>query len=76
MSSMGGKLPPVQDRRTAKAEDAPAPFSLRLTFEERASLEQAAGDIGLFMTHARQNVGQSGGWQVQGHVVMSSKLHR
>ena len=27
--------------------DKPAPFSLRLTFEERAALEQAAGDMPL-----------------------------
>lgn len=47
MSRLGGNLPPSQDVSTRQAEDAPAPFSLRLTFEERASLEQAAGDMPL-----------------------------
>lgn len=47
MSRLGGNLPPSQDVSTRSAEDAPAPFSLRLTFEERASLELAAGDMPL-----------------------------
>lgn len=47
MSRLGGNLPPHQDVSTRPAADAPAPFSLRLTFEERASLEQAAGDMPL-----------------------------
>jgi hypothetical protein len=48
MGHLGGNLPPYQDPSASKpAEDAPAPFSLRLTFEERASLELAAGDMPL-----------------------------
>lgn len=47
MSRLGGNLPPSQDVSTRQAADVPAPFSLRLTFEERASLEQAAGDMPL-----------------------------
>lgn len=33
--------------RSRGETDKPVPFSLRLTFEERASLEQAAGDMPL-----------------------------
>lgn len=48
MSKIGGNLPPTQDPSASKpATEAPAPFSLRLTFEERAALEQAAGDMPL-----------------------------
>jgi len=45
----GGKLPGYSDNSTQppKDGDVPAPFSLRLTFEERAALEQAAGDMPL-----------------------------
>ncbi len=43
----GGKLPRVRDRSTGEGSDNPTPFSLRLTFEERASLEQAAGNLPL-----------------------------
>ena len=47
-NDMGGKLPPFRDRSTRdRAEDVPTPFSLRLTFEERAALEDAAGDMPL-----------------------------
>jgi len=34
-------------RAVGKKRDYPAPFSLRLTFEERAALEQAAADMPL-----------------------------
>jgi hypothetical protein len=47
MKGAGGNVPPFQDRSTATPTDVPVPFSLRLTFEERASLEQAAGDMPL-----------------------------
>lgn len=48
MGHLGGNLPPYQDPSVSQpAEDVPAPFSLRLTFEERASLEMAAGDMPL-----------------------------
>lgn len=47
MGHLGGKLPPTQPPSSSGPDDTPAPFSLRLTFEERASLEQAAGDMPL-----------------------------
>lgn len=47
MGHLGGKLPPTQPPSSSEPDDTPAPFSLRLTFEERASLEQAAGDMPL-----------------------------
>lgn len=47
MKGAGGNIPGYQDGSTRQAGDAPAPFSLRLTFEERAALEQAAGDMPL-----------------------------
>ncbi|GMU68266.1 MAG: hypothetical protein AMXMBFR37_05990 [Steroidobacteraceae bacterium] len=51
MRGPGGKLPGYRGGNPPGPdtgdEDAPAPFSLRLTFEERASLEQAAGDMPL-----------------------------
>lgn len=47
MGHLGGNVPPYQDVSTRQSGDAPAPFSLRLTFEERAALEQAAGDMPL-----------------------------
>lgn len=46
----GGNLPPVRDKSTIERQPESrdtAPFSLRLTFEERAMLEQAAGDMPL-----------------------------
>jgi hypothetical protein len=46
MRHLGGKLPPTQPPSDS-GTDTPAPFSLRLTFEERAALEQAAGDMPL-----------------------------
>lgn len=46
MTGPGGKLPGYR-APDQKADEAPAPFSLRLTFEERAALEQAAGDMPL-----------------------------
>lgn len=47
MKGSGGNIPSYQDRSTRTGADVPAPFSLRLTFEERAALEQAAGDMPL-----------------------------
>lgn len=47
MRGPGGNVPGCEDRSAQPSRDAPAPFSLRLTFEERASLEQAAGDMPL-----------------------------
>jgi hypothetical protein len=48
MKGPGGNIPGYEDRSAQRAAaDVPAPFSLRLTFEERASLEQAAGDMPL-----------------------------
>jgi hypothetical protein len=47
MRHLGGKLPPTQPPSDSGKDDTPAPFSLRLTFEERAALEQAAGDMPL-----------------------------
>ncbi len=47
MKGSGAKRPGFRDdtTRSAQNEDVPVPFSLRLTFEERAALEQAAGDM-------------------------------
>lgn len=46
-----GKLPGYRDGSTraanSESQDVPAPFSLRLTFEERVALERAAGDMPL-----------------------------
>lgn len=49
MKGSGTKLPGFHDNSTRQTagDDAPVPFSLRLTFEERAALEQAAGDMPL-----------------------------
>jgi hypothetical protein len=51
MRTSGIKLPGYRDTSTDKGtsenRDVPAPFSLRLTFEERSALEQAAGDMPL-----------------------------
>lgn len=47
MTGPGGKLPGYRADGTEPAEGSPAPFSLRLTFEERASLEPAAGAMPL-----------------------------
>lgn len=48
MKGPGGNIPGYRDNSAQQGTpDAPAPFSLRLTFEERASLEQAAGDMPL-----------------------------
>lgn len=48
MRGSGGSLPRYRDGSTravnTEPKDVPAPFSLRLTFEERAMLERAAGD--------------------------------
>jgi hypothetical protein len=59
MGHLGGNVPPYQDVSTREPGDAPAPFSLRLTFEERAALEQAAGDMPLG-AYIRDQVLQSG----------------
>jgi hypothetical protein len=48
MRGPGGNIPGYTDNSARQASpDTPAPFSLRLTFEERAALEQAAGDMPL-----------------------------
>jgi hypothetical protein len=47
MTGPGSKLPGYRSRSEQRDENVPVPFSLRLTFEERGSLEQAAGDMPL-----------------------------
>jgi hypothetical protein len=50
MSGFGSNLPPVRDMSTvgrSRKNGETVPFSLRLTFEERAALERAAGDMPL-----------------------------
>ncbi len=70
MGNIGGNVPPYQDVSTRQAEDAPAPFSLRLTFEERAALEQAAGDMPLG-AYIRDQVLRDGTARVDFHPILT-----